>query len=214
MLNAMNKTLLYLVRHGQSTFNVQNRIQGKAIDATNTLSELGRQQAENRSKSLQSVSFDTCFSSPITRCKQTTEILLSSRGLQPIFLEALKEKEQGIVVGRTRQELFAQYPSWKDLTEDERLDTKPIPGEESQRELRDRAFEVIKKIAAESPDKTILIVTHGGFMRSLYTFLAHKSLLDMWHFENCGYMVLEYAKKNFSVIETVGLSLKTVKDLI
>ncbi len=210
----MSKTLLYLVRHGQSLFNMQNRIQGKAIDATNTLSELGRHQAENRSKSLQSVSFDTCFSSPIIRCKETAEFLLASRGLQPTFLDALKEKEQGIVVGRTRQELFAQYPSWNDLTEEERLDAKPIPGEESQRELRDRAFNAIKTITTESPDKTILIVTHGGFMRALYTFLAHKTLRDMWHFENCGYMVLEYTKENFSVTETVGLSLKTVADLV
>lgn len=210
----MQKTTLFLVRHGQSVFNAQKRVQGKSVDAISILSEQGIKQAVSRANDLAKVRFDACFCSPAPRCLQTAEILNASRSIPLITVPELQEKDQGTSVGGTRKELFAGYPSWDAMTEDQRLDMKANPSEESQRELRDRALGVLGKIARENTTKSILIVTHGGFMRALYTFLARKTLRDMWQFENCGYMELEYVHGQFTIVDTVGLSLKTVEDIV
>ncbi len=210
----MDTSLLYLVRHGQSILNVQKRVQGKSVDSTSSLSDIWRQQVLSRAETLANVHFDICFSSPVLRCIQTTEIMIASRGIPLIKVPELQEKDQGTSVGISRKELYTKYPSWETMTEDQRLDIKTNLGEESQRELRDRAFGILRKIARENTSRSVLIITHGGFMRAVYTYLSHKSLRDIWHFENCGYMELEYINENFTIRKTVGLSLKTVADLV
>lgn len=186
--------------------NVLRKVQGDKSTSANGLSELGVSQATSLRNELSNVNFDICYTSPITRAIETTKILVKERDIQVIETPMLKEKKQGSMVGLDVSIHIAKYSNWEDITEDERLDYKLVPDEESQRELRGRAMEVLTDIAITNVGKTILVVTHGGFMRSVYTYLENKTFKDnRWKFDNCGYMKLVYKDSKFAISETVRL---------
>lgn len=198
-------TLLYLVRHGQSKHNVLRIVQGGKNPKSNTLYEGGVRQAQKLSDEFSEINFDACYSSPIYRALQTARILVKDRKIKINKEKQLREKNQGSFVGLPVNEHIKAYKNWDDLTEDERLDYKLVPDEESQRELRIRAMKVLQQIAEKHKNCTTIIVTHGGFMRSVFTFLENKSFKDRLKFDNCGFMCLEYKRRKFKILETSKL---------
>ncbi|KAL6991067.1 protein-serine,threonine phosphatase [Sarracenia purpurea var. burkii] len=78
-----------LVRHGLSSWNEENRVQGSSD--LSILTESGVRQAERCRKALENVFFDQCFSSPISRAKSTAEILWHGKEEPLVFLDSLKE---------------------------------------------------------------------------------------------------------------------------
>lgn len=78
-----------LVRHGLSSWNDENRVQGSTN--LSILTETGIMQAERCKKALVDIHFDQCFSSPISRVKSTADILWAGREKPLIFLDSLKE---------------------------------------------------------------------------------------------------------------------------
>ena len=204
-MNFKMKTILYIVRHGQSKHNVLRLVQGGKNPRENTLSEKGKEQARELSQLLAKVEFDVCYSSPIYRALETSEILTKGKGLKIIEEQQLREKNQGRFVGSSVDKHIEAYKNWNELSEDERLDYKLVPDEESQRELRNRAMNVLKKIADENMNKTILVVTHGGFMRSVFTFLEKRNFKERWRFDNCGFMKIEFSSNTFKILDTFKL---------
>lgn len=83
-MNFKMKTILYIVRHGQSKHNVLRLVQGGKNPRENTLSEKGKEQARELSQLLAKVEFDVCYSSPIYRALETSEILTKGKGLKII----------------------------------------------------------------------------------------------------------------------------------
>lgn len=185
-------TTLYLVRHGQSIKNTHKVVQGYEKDEANGLSEKGVTQAKEVALELAQVKFDICYHSPLRRARDTASHILSDIRIPLKDNQKLREKNQGDLAGMLMYDALAKYKGWEELSEDERLDLKIVPNEESQREFRARVLGVLAEIARENKDKCVLIVTHGGFLRSLYTYLENKTYADIYSFENCGYMVVEY----------------------
>jgi len=199
------KTILYIVRHGQSKHNVLKLVQGGENPKENTLSKKGKVQALELRKVFDKVKFHVCYSSPIYRALETARILTDANKLEIIEESLLREKNQGSLVGSSVKDHIQAYKNWDELSEDERLDYMLVPDEESQRELRSRAMNILMKIAVKNKNKTILVVTHGGFMRSIFTFLEKKSYKERWRFDNCGFMKLEYVSTTFKLLETSKL---------
>lgn len=83
-----SKTVI-LIRHGFSTWNAESRIQGSSD--LSVLTETGEKQAERCKKALENIYFDQCFSSPISRAKQTAEIMWQGREKPLVYLDSLKE---------------------------------------------------------------------------------------------------------------------------
>jgi probable phosphoglycerate mutase len=119
-------TRVIIVRHGQSTYNIEKRIQGRT-DAS-SLTEKGRNDATQSGKALSSIAFDAIYSSPLQRAKSTAEIIGSQLAAQSAVIqidEQLVEVDLPLWVGMTTSEVkdkFTEdYSTWKERPHEFRM---------------------------------------------------------------------------------------------
>ncbi|HLO92936.1 MAG TPA: histidine phosphatase family protein [Burkholderiaceae bacterium] len=157
-------THLVCVRHGQTEWNAQGRLQGQ-LDIP--LNEQGLAQAEALALALQDESLDQVFCSDLQRCRETLAPLLARRGLPVQWHAGLRERCFGDFQGHTWAELGEREPEalqrWKSRDPD-----FAAPGGESLRVFSDRVLEVVRGLAARHAGQTLLLVTHGGVLDCLY----------------------------------------------
>lgn len=98
---------LYIIRHGQTDWNIQGKIQGQT---DTVLNETGIKQAQIAKENLANTEFDLVICSPLKRAKQTAEIILKERNIPVIFDDRLKEtyfgKLEGIIENETTKPIF------------------------------------------------------------------------------------------------------------
>lgn len=164
---------IYIVRHGETEANKQGYVQGWTDVPLN---ENGRILAELTGRGMKDIRFDHCFSSPLTRAKETAEILLRESGNSvPVsFDDRIKEMNFGSFEGiSVRDEQVAQF------LKDPVVDFK-IPGGESIQEVMKRTQEFLKELIARDDDKTYLVSTHGCALRAMLNVL-YEDKDDYWH---------------------------------
>ena len=170
---------LLLVRHGLSSFNKERRIQGR--DDLSNLSEEGHEQARALGRSLQDVSIQAAYSSPLQRAAATTASLLETQGGQapdPVFDDGLLEVDLEPWSGQTIDELMQgsteAYKIWKqrpmelELQRRDGSSYKPLP------ELMEQAQDFISKLLERHPangNDTVLVVAHNAILRCLMLVL-------------------------------------------
>ena len=104
---------LYMMRHGETSWNKIRRIQGQSdID----LNEAGREAARLTSKALKDFRFDAAYTSPLSRARETGEIVLAGRDIPLIEDERLKEANFGPYEGADLNELYEKEPILDFLT--------------------------------------------------------------------------------------------------
>ena len=147
-------TNFFLVRHGETDWNLAGRIQG-ATDIP--LNNTGRSQAQKTGEKMQGRRWDLIVSSPLSRAFETASIIATALGMsEPLANDDLVERNYGKAEGMTGPELEAFYPN----------DT-PIPGRESREAVKVRVLAAIHRIAAEHKGKNVVIVAHGGVIRAV-----------------------------------------------
>ncbi|WP_115080747.1 histidine phosphatase family protein [Synechococcus sp. N32] len=170
---------LLLVRHGLSSFNKERRIQGR--DDLSNLSEEGHEQARALGRSLQDVSIQAVYSSPLQRAAATTASLLETQGGQapdPVFDDGLLEVDLEPWSGQTIDELMQgsteAYKIWKqrpmelELQRRDGSSYKPLP------ELMEQARGFISTLLERHPatgNDTVLVVAHNAILRCLMLVL-------------------------------------------
>lgn len=151
--------LLYLIRHGESTYNVEERIQGQS-DVP--LSDLGRRQGQAVAEALAAAPIEAVYSSPLCRARDTALPIANRHGLQVRTDPRLMELNVGVFANRLRSDLADEYPAelarWLGGDED-----FVIPSGESRRQLTQRGCEAIHSIVAAGHSEAV-IVTHGGLL--------------------------------------------------
>ena len=161
--------LLYCLRHGESTYNAEGRIQGQS-DVP--LSEFGRRQGEAAAAALAHLPIDAVYSSPLRRAMQTARPLAETLGLSIRTDARLMEVHAGVFQDRLRSELEDLYPEvlarWRGGDPD-----FAIPGGESRRFLMQRGLQVFQEIR-ETGLGNVVVVTHGGLLSAVL-----KSLLEI-----------------------------------
>lgn len=165
----------YLVRHGESVYNVESRVQGQA-DVS--LSALGRLQADALAAWTRSlppdVTIDEIWSSPLARARETAIAMATALGLPLLIEEGLAELHAGIFQGHLWADLEAAFPEavarWRSGDAD-----YAIPGGESRAGLAARGRAAIEKLA-ERPARHMIVVAHGGVLTA-----ALGSLLSRTH---------------------------------
>lgn len=154
-------TTLLLARHGQSTWNAEQRWQGQADPP---LSDLGREQASLAAMVVGSV--DLIAASPQQRALETATIISEAIGVGPVqAVDGLRERSAGSWSGLTRADIDEQFPGW--LAADRRPDD--FEGDE---ELLERVMPALDLIAAAAPGGSILVVCHGGVIKTVETHLG------------------------------------------
>ncbi len=151
---------LYLIRHGESTYNAEGRIQGQS---NVPLSELGRRQSLAIADALAGVPVDAVYSSPLLRALTVAQDVAARHELPVRTDPRLKEISVGVFQDRLRGDLEVEYPAelarWMSGDED-----FVIPGGESRRQLAARGSEALRSIAADG-NRTVVVVAHGGLLR-------------------------------------------------
>jgi uncharacterized phosphatase len=147
-------TSLYLVRHGETDWNAQRRIQG---NTDVPLNDTGRQQANTTARLLARREWDGIFSSPLSRAFETASIISRELGMPlPKTIPAVVERNYGEAEGLDWEEIEAQFPG----------DTF-VPGRESRDEVGRRVIPALVELAQQHPEQALIVVSHGGVIRSV-----------------------------------------------
>ncbi|GGB94965.1 histidine phosphatase family protein [Cellulomonas carbonis] len=151
--------LLYLVRHGETDWNRERRLQGW-IDVP--LNDVGRAQAEETASRFARRPVDTVVVSPLSRARESGAIIASRLGLAlPTVDSGLKERSYGVTEGLTHAEVAARFPP-----------PQQVPGRETREQVLERAVAALGRIATRSDGGTAVVVTHGALIRAVVTEVA------------------------------------------
>ena len=172
---------LMLVRHGETDWNADGRLQGQT---DRPLSEFGRRQARQLAEELADDGLEAIYASDLSRARETAEIVGERLGLAVALDADLREKDWG---------------NWEGLTAVER-DRVEFVGETTEAH-QERVLAALTRIAERHPRGRILVVTHGGSMRRAQTAALGMALPVV---ENCGRWLCAYKNGAFSAIMRSG----------
>lgn len=151
---------VHLVRHGQSTWNLQRRVQGQ--QNAPELTDLGRAQASRAAAVIAGSGATLLLTSDLTRAVQTAEIIGRATGLRPMVTPLLREQGLGSLEGLTTDEAAAALAG-VDLTDPD----TPYGDGESRGDVlaRFRLLMAAPPVTAALPDSRIVMVSHGDTIR-------------------------------------------------
>jgi len=155
-----NITKLTVVRHGETLWNQQLKIQGHL---NSNLSELGIRQAQAIANALVGNQFDALYASDLGRAVQTAEIIAQRLNLKVVTDVRLRERCYGIVQGLTHDEFQQELPEQYALYLSGNTEFI-IPGGENARQFFDRVLSCAHEIAERHSRQHVAIVTHGGVL--------------------------------------------------
>lgn len=180
---------LYLVRHGESAWNVQHLYTGQT-DVP--LSEVGALQAQRAAEKLSALTFQAIYASPLKRAQATAKPIAEALEL-PLRLDArLAEIHHGAWEGSPAsvvQEQYAnEYLTWR--TQPHRV---KMPDGESLDDVSERVQTFLREVLAKHSDGNVLIVSHDAVLRVivLQTLLMGLEYFWRWRFDNASVSVVE-----------------------
>ncbi len=193
---------IYLIRHGQTTGDVEDKYGGAYDD---NLTENGIKQAQKLANILDKSNIQFIYSSPLKRAQQTANILGSQSNCQIKIVEDLKERNKnGILTGMTKSEAQIRYPNLVEQLKDYR---NQIEGAESQADFERRIQKIFSEIISSTQHSTIGIVTHGMVFWVIFAnILKNPSLKSVG---DCAFLVLNKEENNITLEKTNGIQLKT-----
>ena len=181
---------LHLIRHGQTNWNAEKRVQGQSDSELDTV---GRQQAEDRRATVEELGIGAIYSSSSLRTRQTTDILTGNINVPVRYLDSLRE----IHLGPWETQLWSDLEQ-TDAEQVTAFKTDPllfaVSGAESYVELQARGVSAIEGIIEQAKGhENVLVVSHGAI---LLVLLAHYAGIDFSrlrseNLKNCSHSVLE-----------------------
>jgi broad specificity phosphatase PhoE len=174
----MPNPLLYVVRHGETAWNAENRIQG-SIDIA--LSAKGREQARLLAGRFATEPLSAVYTSPLSRALDTARIIAGRHpGIEVQVTEELLEVKCGLFEGKTYEELGDDRRWVKMWREDPHL---RLPGGESRMDLYERVGGFMRNlITRHGGDERVLVVGHGGVNKSIIGWLFEVDVKHVWRF--------------------------------
>lgn len=168
-----HECVLCLVRHGETTWNAEHRLQGH-LDIP--LNQNGHVQASATARNLASHRFSALYTSDLERARQTAQAVANLCGLTPIINAQLRERHYGAFQGLTYDEARTRFPD--DYARFAARDCiSPLPGDgESLRAFELRIATVLEALADRHRGEQILIVTHGGVLDIAHRHASGKAL--------------------------------------
>jgi broad specificity phosphatase PhoE len=163
-------TTILLVRHGETDWNLERRVQGHT---DRPLNETGRAQARALADELAAEEIDVIYSSDLIRAHETARIVAERKGLDVTAIPELRERDFGTWEGLTDDDIVARFPdahhrAWGDA--------------ETKEEMAERVLEALRRIALAHGDSRVLVVSHGGPLRAV---LGHCGVDGVGRIVNC-----------------------------
>ena len=158
-------TRILAIRHGETAWNRETRIQGSTDIGLN---DSGLAQARCVAQALCEDTVHAVYSSDLRRARQTAEAICASTGA-PLTLDAgLRERRFGVFEGLTWAEIAERFPSESLRWRQRDLSFAAKGGGEALPEFYARCIGAVRQIADAHPGQTVVIVAHGGVMDCLY----------------------------------------------
>lgn len=165
-------TRICLIRHGETEWNAERRIQGQ-IDIG--LNATGVQQAEAAGRWLRDAGISALYSSDLKRARTTAEAIGRAVGLVPTLVPEMRERNYGIFQGLTYAEAQRKHPEGYAAFEGRNADYAFEHGE-SLTAMFARVTGKLQAIAAAHPGQTLAIVLHGGVLDVINRFVRGNPL--------------------------------------
>lgn len=192
---------LYIVRHGQTKWNKEKRMQGWA---DSELTDLGKKQAKLLGKSLKNIKFNQVVSSPLGRTRETSKLVIGDRHVDFLINENFKEMGFGSWEGQDPEMLKVKHPEVFNNLWTRADKYVPIDGE-SFNELQDRIIKGIEQVIKDNPNGNVLIVTHGMVIQMLLLHMKGLPLDQLWHRQ-------VVHPTSLTVIDVEGDKIKIIKE--
>lgn len=151
-------TTVCLVRHGETDWNAQGKIQGTADIPLN---KAGARQAAQCGAYLTGADWDLIVTSPLQRARRTAEIINETLGLPLIEMEQFAEKHFGDAEGMTYEERALTFPN------------RFYPNQEDNELFAERLAAGLKIINDRFPEQRVLLVSHGGVINAILGELSN-----------------------------------------
>ncbi len=195
----MRITRIVAVRHGETAWNVDTRIQGQ-LDIG--LNDTGRWQARQVSRALAQEPVHAIYASDLQRAWHTAQHIGESTGTPVQAEPGLRERRFGIFEGKTFREVEAAWPDHAQHWRRRVPDWEPPEGGESLLALRDRVRETVHRIAARHPGELVVMVAHGGVLDALYRVATGQSVdaPRTWELPNCAINRLLWTPEGLSLV--------------
>lgn len=193
----MSSKKIYILRHGQTDFNLQGIVQGSGVDSS--LNAMGRAQAKVFFETYRSVHFDKIYTSILKRTKETVADFIAL-GIPHESYSGLNEISWGVNEGQKITPDEDAYYHWMLQQWESGNTALRIQGGESPDEVALRQQPVIEKLYNEG-GKNILVCMHGRAIRILLCQLLHYPMrsMDMFEHGNVCLYVLEFDGVAFGV---------------
>jgi len=158
-------TVLYVVRHGQSTWNAAGLLQGQAPDPE--LTALGHEQAREAAAALETTSVDAIYSSDLRRAVQTATTIADSLDMEIHLMPGLRERAYGSLERHPSADAaeLAGDIDWLDP------DVRPEGGE-SLRDVHTRVGDTVAQCVDAHPDEAVVLVSHGDTIQVIAAWVA------------------------------------------
>lgn len=191
-------TRIIAIRHGETTWNVDTRIQGH-LDIP--LNATGRQQAARMARALKDDPIRAVYASDLTRAWETAEYLGRAHGLAVQPETGLRERHFGDFEGKTFAEIEALLPEQSQRWRKRDPEFAPSGGESLQT-LSRRVVEAAERLAAKHPGELIALVGHGGVMDVLYRAATrlHIQAPRTWTLGNAAINRLLWTPEGFTLV--------------
>lgn len=198
---------IFIVRHGETTWNKLKRFQGSADIE---LSEAGRALARESGLNLLDTHFDRVFSSPLSRAKETARLFLGGRDIEIEVDDRLKELNFGNCEGQLYDDLvnndkltFKYFFSHPELY---------VPDEQGEtiEHMMERAKDFMQNVIEplESSCERVMIVAHGALNKGLMCHIKNLEKKDLWSGglqKNCNVIVVELNQGKYNVVDETRL---------
>lgn len=196
--NKVELTRIIAIRHGETAWNVDTRIQGHLDIALN---DTGLWQAQCAAQALAQESVEAIYTSDLRRAHQTAHAIGQATGVHPVAHAGLRERAFGRFQGRTFTEIEAESP--EDAQRWRKRDPHWCPeGGETLWQLRERIRHTTATLASQHTGGLIVLVAHGGVMDILYREATRMDLQAprTWTLPNAALNRLLWSPEGLSLI--------------
>jgi 2,3-bisphosphoglycerate-dependent phosphoglycerate mutase len=191
-------TRVLAVRHGETAWNLETRIQGQLDIALN---DTGRWQARRLARAVAEAGLSALYASDLRRARDTAQAVAAQCGLSVVADAGLRERGFGIFEGRTYAEIGQLWPALSLRWRQRDPDFGPEGGE-TLAAFHARCVACATRLAARHPGETIALVAHGGVMDCLYRAATRVSLQAprTWQLGNASINRLLYTPEGFTLV--------------
>jgi probable phosphoglycerate mutase len=195
----MEATRIIAVRHGETSWNVDARIQGQ-LDIQ--LNDTGRWQARRVGDALSSEDLTAVYSSDLGRAHETARAIADVAGIAVVAHPGLRERRFGMFEGKTFDEIHQSWPDHAHNWKKRIPEWEPPQGGESLLQLRERVTRTVSDLAARHSGEQIAVVAHGGVLDTLYRVATGQEVNSprTWQLPNGAINRLLWTPEGFTLV--------------